>query len=194
MLKHPETYSTGRLNSLLTPKKLFLWMLNAVFFAVFICLISYNVLSATFVDLSLFEVGTLVFFMLVHSMQCKVAFLHHQWNVLNVAGMVISLGGLFLVMFYISENMSDEFTEGYLGVAPALCSLNIFWLFGVFSIPLFVVLIDLIGYSLYMFFEPTDEMKFRELELQDKMSASFPCKKGRRVVLPVDSERDIEVS
>lgn len=43
---------------------------------------------------------------------------------------------------------------------------GIFWYYGMFSVPLIAVFIDVLGYCFYLFFKPTPEMVFREMEHQ----------------------------
>jgi hypothetical protein len=43
---------------------------------------------------------------------------------------------------------------------------KVFWFFNVFSIPLIMILIDLIGYSFYVVFRPTREMLYTEASSQ----------------------------
>ena len=148
-------------------------MLNATLYTVLICLFFYNGLQSTFRDYGLFELGTFVFVSLVHSLQCKVSFMHHQWNFLSCAGMLVSVFGVFAVLYYLSGVASDTLSGGYWGVTEWVVRQGVFWFFGAFSVPLFTMMIDFIGHSYYLFFSPTDEMRYREAELKDIMVNTF---------------------
>ncbi len=159
-LAHPQTYSTGRTNSQLNVVAIARWIFNAVIYSIVLCLLSYYVCVPTFEELGIYEAGTIVFVALCMALQAKVAFFHHQWSYIHVTSMAISVGGMFLYFLAIASS-----TDDYWYVAQAIYSYGIFWFFGMFSIPLFVVLIDVVGYNFYVFFRPTQEILMREMEL-----------------------------
>jgi hypothetical protein len=142
------------------------WILNAIVFAILLSLFFYYAAKDTFYYYSIYPMGTVVFFGLVHSLQLKVGFLHHQWNYINDIGMGISLLGLFL--YVITYSAVDPPTGySYFGVGDWVYSEGLFWLFAVFSIPVFLFLIDLISYSFLLFAAPSNEMIFRENDLKN---------------------------
>jgi hypothetical protein len=129
-------------------------------YAVVFCLIWFNVVYPTFESYSLYEMGTMIYVGLVFAMHLKVAFLHHLWNQIHFWSMFISVGGLFLFLYILNAMQSDNYDV--LFVVNKIYSLDLFWFFGVFSVPLFCMLIDIIGYAFYFIFAPTREMLYRE--------------------------------
>ena len=87
----------------------------------------------------------------------------HEWHILSVAAMVVSVGGLFALAYFL-----NFMTEEYYHVMSWIADSGIFWLFGHFYIPIACVLIDLLEHSYYLFFEPTNEIIFREAEQAQK--------------------------
>jgi hypothetical protein len=154
-------YSTSRTDKLLQVSAIGKWILNAVIYAVIICLISYLVLAPTFQELSLYVAGTVVFVGLCMALQAKVAFFHNQWAYPQVLAMFISVLGMLLYFLLISVADWD-----YWYVANATYENPIFWYYGMFSIPIIAIFIDWLDYFIILIFRPTDEMLFREMQLQ----------------------------
>lgn len=161
VLQYPQTYSTGKTNSLLTTEAIMVWIFNAIMYAIVLCLTFYNVVAPTFEDMGLYVAGTTVFVGLCMALQLKVAFFHHQWAYPQVTVMFISILGMFLYFLVIAQS-----TDDYYYVSNVTYEQGIFWFFGFFSAPLFVIYIDVIGHFLKYFFLPTREMLYRECELQ----------------------------
>lgn len=136
-----------------------MWILNAILYAVVICLTFYMAVAPTFTDQSLYVAGTTVFVGLCMALQCKVAFFHHQWSYPHVIVMFISVAGMLVYFLLIAASTSD-----YWDVANKTYEEGIFWFFGFFSVPLFVILIDVVSYYLQWYFMPTKEMLYHELE------------------------------
>ena len=146
------------------------WIWNAILYSMVICLIAYVVVIPTFEYWSLYEAGTTVFVGLCMALQAKVAFFHHQWNYINAIAMFISVLGMF-IYFLVLESAEDDFY----GVANHMYEQGVFWFYGFFSIPLFAVMIDVVGHQFYVFFQPTNEVLYREIELMQmgKWTADF---------------------
>ncbi len=134
--------------------------MNAVVFTIVFCSLFFVALYPSFSYDSLYEMGTTVFVGLILSLQLKVAFLHQVWNRIHVIAMIISVGGLFL--FLVALNASATYDYDFYNVANKIYGYSIFWFFGVFTIPLVMLLLDICGQSLYVFFYPNQEMIFRE--------------------------------
>jgi hypothetical protein len=119
-------------------------------------------------DYGLYEAGTIVFVGMILSLQAKVAFYHHQWSYPQILSMLISLFIMFFGYIVLTLGVNDYYYD-------AIVAYNqpIFWFYGCFSMPLFTMMIDWIGYYTKMFFFPTKEMLYRELDLQEqKVSVS----------------------
>jgi hypothetical protein len=77
--------------------------------------------------------------------------------------------------------------------------MGVFWLFGVFFVPLAAIFIDWIEFFGKMLFKPTDTMLFREFELEDKFNnlQMLTCISGPGVHHPtseqISNELGIEV-
>lgn len=152
-------YSTGKENTYLTTFAIGKWILNAILYAIVLCLMFYYALEPSFMEYGLYEMGTTVFTALCLSLQCKVAYLHHQWTWPQCLVMAISVCGMFLYFAIVSSSTTD-----YYGVTDWLFAKSLYWLFGFFFVPLICMLMDFIGYNLNMFFFPTKEMHYREIE------------------------------
>ncbi len=165
-----QTYSTGKTNTLLVMSSIAVWILNAIFYAIVLCLTYYMALQPSFKDLSLYEAGTVAFVGLCMSLQAKVAFFHHQWAYPQATVMFISVLGMFVYFLLIAIS-----TDTYYYVANMTYELDVFWLFGFFTGPLMAVLIDVIGYYGKWFFFPTLEMKYHEMEHAVSHFLRFQC-------------------
>lgn len=177
---HPypyQVYSTGLNNTILNMRGVGLWIWNAVLFAVVFCLFFFMALKPSYHDYSLYEMGTMVYVALVLSLQLKVLFIHNLYNWIHVTAMFISLGGLFLVLVILSNDTEYSYDLYY--VAQKLYGDGFFWFFGVFSIPLFMFLIDIVGQSAYVFVFPTEQLHFREAsrEYEDGIR-EYPSKRN----------------
>jgi hypothetical protein len=130
-------------------------------YAVIFCLIWFNVVYRSFVDYDLYSMGTTIYVGLVLGLQLKVGFIHHLWNQVHLWSMFVSLGGLFLFLVVLNSMTSADTIDFYF-IANKIYSLNLFWFFGVFTTPLFCLLIDVVGHSLLVMLFPTHEMIYRE--------------------------------
>jgi Phospholipid-translocating P-type ATPase C-terminal len=142
-----------------------LWIFNALLYATIICLLFYYSVQKSFEEYSIFEFGTTVFVGTCNCLQLKVAFLHHQWSALQAFIMLISVGGMLAYLAIISKfpiNLYEYYNTGY----QLLSESELFWFFGFFSVPVFVIFIDVLGYDAYYFFWPSKEMMYREIELK----------------------------
>jgi hypothetical protein len=186
-----QTYSTGRTNVALTTSALGVWILNAILYAIMICLIFYYAVAPTFEEMGLYVAGTTFFVGLCMSLQAKVAFFHHQWAWPQVLMMVISIVGMFLYFLMISASFND-----YYYVAQTVYSSGIFWLFGMFFMPIVAIYIDWIGYYCKMLFWPTREMLYREFEHADEFNdvQQLRCLSGRVSQLPLVGNRGKSLS
>jgi hypothetical protein len=129
-------------------------------FAVIFCLLFFNVVGPTFESYGLYEMGTTIFTGLVLGLQYKVAFLHNIWNKVHLISMLISIAGLFFTLFVLNASPNDNY--GFYYVVNWLYQDGMYWFFGVFTIPLIMFLVDIFGWSYYVFFAPSQEMIFRE--------------------------------
>jgi magnesium-transporting ATPase (P-type) len=102
MLDNPSMYGSGKQNIMLSKRRIFLWISNACMMGVVLCLLSFVALDATFEYYDFWTAGTFVFVALVNAMHAKMAFMHHQWNWINVFGMVLSVFGTIVVVLVLS--------------------------------------------------------------------------------------------
>jgi magnesium-transporting ATPase (P-type) len=159
--KYPQVYVTGKQNRYLRNSAIGMWILNAIAFATVLCLSFYYCVRPTFKEYSLYSMGTVCYTGLCNALQFKVAFMSHQWALPQVVSMVISVGGM-LAAYVVFSNASGD----YYGVSTYLFNTPMFWFFGFFSVPLFAGLIDVVEHNLNFFFRPSEEMLFREVDLQ----------------------------
>lgn len=167
VLKYPQVYLTGKSNKLLKLQAIAVWIFNAVVYAVVISLLFFLSAAPTFNTYGIYEAGTVIFVGLCNTLQMKVAFFHHQWAYPNVAVMIISVGGMLIYFLIIAVT-----TYEYYYIANDVYELGMFWFYGFFSVPIFTVFIDWIGYYCYMFFWPTTEMLYRDVMIQVRLVAS----------------------
>jgi hypothetical protein len=146
-------------------------MANAVIWVSCVNLIYLHVLGDSFHYLSLFELGSFIYVGLVMSLHLKVSLLHHMINRIQVWAMIISILGLFLI-YFILNSFPDGSEYDFYGVINHVYANPLFWFFGFFSGPVIFILIDLLGYSIYMFFFPLDETVFHEASLFSDNSRS----------------------
>jgi hypothetical protein len=135
------------------------WILNAILYAMILCLVYYYAVRDSFLTWGLYEMGTLVYTGLCMSLQLKIGFLHHQWTWPQVFMMCLSIGGMW-AWFQIIADSTDDYTY----VSNYDFSTGLYWFFGFFTGPLICWLLDFTGYCMVYFFRPTDEMYFRETE------------------------------
>lgn len=107
--------------------------------------------------------GTTVFTGMVLALQLKVGILHHQWTWPQVLVMAISIGGMFGYFLVVASADTE-----YYYVANVIFNTSLYWFFGAFSVPVFCILIDKVGFDFMNFFAPTNEVYFREIEHQVK--------------------------
>ena len=74
--------------------------------------------------------------------------------------MILSVGGMLAAYAVFSYS-----TEDYYAVWTFLASTPFFWFYGFFSVPFFTGLIDVIEFNVRLFFFPTEEMLYREIDL-----------------------------
>jgi magnesium-transporting ATPase (P-type) len=160
-LRWPQVYSTGRTNVLLNVGSILQWIGNAMLYAAVVCLMSYNVLFPTFYNMGLYVAGTVVMIGLVLALQAKVCFFHHQWSWPHFGAQVFSFCGMFLYYILIAITVDEYWGEAFMAY-----SLGITWLWGLFTVPLTAIFIDWVAYFTRFMFYPTQEMLFREFELQ----------------------------
>lgn len=109
--------------------------------------------------------GTTVFVGACNSLQFKVAFLHHQWSSIQILLMLLSVGGMLAYLGIISKfpvNLYEYYDTGYYLLRES----KLFWFYGFFTVPVFVIFIDVLGYDMYYFFWPSKETLYREIELK----------------------------
>ena len=139
-------------------------MLNAIFLAIVIGLIFFVALKDTFSNWDLYSFGTSVFIALIFGLQMKVAFLHSQWNYINVSIMLLSIIGLYIWILVVDS--AHDLSPEYYGCGSFSLAQRITWLFCTFTIPIVFGVLDLAGQSIYLFFYPTKELIFRESSLE----------------------------
>jgi Phospholipid-translocating P-type ATPase C-terminal len=130
-----------------------------------ICLLFYYSAQKSFEQSALFEMGTTVFVGACNSLQFKVAFLHHQWSYVQIFLMLLSVGGMLAYFGIISKfpvNLYEYYDTGYYLLRES----KLFWFYGFFTVPVFVIFIDVLGYDMYYFFWPSKETLYREIELK----------------------------
>ena len=151
-----------------------LWIFNALLYATVICLLFYYAVGRSFEEHALFEMGTTVFVGACNCLQLKVAFLHHQWSAVQAFVMLLSMGGMLAYLAIISRfpvNLYEYYNTGYYLLSES----HLFWFYGFFTVPVFVILIDVLGYDMYFFFWPSREMQYREVELEVPLCTALQC-------------------
>lgn len=158
---HPQVHSTGRTNALLNVPSIFQWIVNAILYAVVVCLTYYYCVYVSFHYTGLYVAGTSIMVGLIMALQYKVMFFHHQWARPNVYAMMFSIAGMFLYYLLIEAAVAD-----FSGEAVHMYSLAIFWLMSILLVPVAAIYIDWVYYFFRYFLAPTDEMLFLEMELK----------------------------
>jgi phospholipid-transporting ATPase len=185
-LEYPEVYVTGRNNVYLTMVNICGWIFNAVVYSVVICLLFYYAADPSFLYYGLYGMGTTVFVGTLNALQWKVAYLFHQWDWIKLFLLILSIFGGLAYFTIISLTLYE-----YYGETTRLYDSALFWLYGFFAVPFFVIFIDVATYNFYMFFFPTEEMLFREVEShevfnQDPLSRGMAASKQRQRVGKAD--------
>ena len=163
VLKHPETYETSRTNSRLSMANMASWFINALAYATALCCMCYIAFINTFRYQAIYVMGTIVWTGLVMSLQGKVIYMSHSFSWPQITCMVISVALMFPYFVMASYGTMAFYKQaGYL-------FLNFdFWFLGMFTIPVCTVLVvDVLAHSWNVFFNPSREMLFREIELAD---------------------------
>lgn len=132
-------------------------------YAIVLCLTFYYVVGPTFSDWGLYECGTAVFVGLVLSLQAKVAFYHHQWAWPQILMMFLSLLMMYVGYLILTVGVMDYYYD-----AIEAYGQGIFWFYACFSVPIFTIFIDWIGYYTRLVFYPTQEMLYRELDIEEE--------------------------
>ncbi len=161
-LAHPQTYRSGRFNTFLSGSTVLGWVLNAICYGVLLCAIFYYACKNTFSTYGLYDMGTIAYTGLVMAMQLKMVFMHHQWAYPQVTLMSLSIGGMFFFYYTVQYWTYDTFY----GAVAALYGNPMFWFFGMFTVPFVVLMFEALTYYIPMFFNPNDEMLYRELMLR----------------------------
>jgi hypothetical protein len=166
-----QIYATGKENVLLNVGAIAVWIFNAILYAIVICLTYYYVVGPTFKDYGLYDMGTVVFIGMIMSLQAKVSFYHHQWAYPHVISMILSMILVYIGYIILSVGVYD-----YYYVAIVTFGRGLFWFYGFWSMPIFTMFIDWLGYYTRMMFWPTREMLYREMDLleQEKQEQFAP--------------------
>lgn len=174
---NPQVYATGQTNSLLGQRAVVEWTANAIGYSIILSLIFYYAMTDSFLDQNLYIMGAIMYTGLLLAMQGKVAFLHHQWAWPQVLFMTLSLIGMFVVYLFSQLFQIDNF---YGAVGPVLLREPTFWFMGFLSVPIILLLFEGLWYWVQLFFFPTNQMLYREIQM--KVS---PAAGDRDLALPL---------
>ena len=164
-LRYPHMYSTSKNNVYLNFFAILGWILNACVYGVILSLLYFYAMTQSVQSEALYVFGTAMYVGVFLSLQAKLVFMHHQMT--WIQGIVIFLSIVALLGFLEILSVSSNFdTGGYYGIATHVYEYPTFWLFSFFTVPLILVLVDLTFYFILVFFSPTNEMKFREIDKQ----------------------------
>ena len=169
-LRYPVTYSTGRTYSQLNARTIATWIANAIVYAVILCSLHIICFFNTYKEYDLYSFGTTLYVSLVMALQYKVWFLLHQWNIYFLSAILVSIVGMFAVIYILSESFAKT---GFLGVTSEFDDVAgnlyfngdenaFFWVMGFIFTPLCCLLFDVLVYSARILCFPTREMHFRE--------------------------------
>ena len=163
-MAYPQVYSTGLTNSQLDIKVVIMWIWNAMLYAALLCTLVFTVMGQTYEEHDLYLMGTMIYVSLVLSLHLKVSFIHHTINQVHFWAMFISVVGLFLFLYVnnLFDNMELSTDYDLYFIVNKMYEETVFWFYNVFSIPLIMLMIDLIGHSFYVVFWPTREMLYTE--------------------------------
>ena len=163
-MAYPQVYSTGLTNSQLDISVVIMWIWNAILYAALLCTLVFTVMNETYQEHDLYLMGTMIYVSLVLSLHLKVSFIHHTINQVHFWSMFISVFGLFLFLYVnnLFDNMEVSTDYDLYYIVNKMYEEKVFWFYNVFSIPLIMLMIDLIGHSFYVVFRPTREMLYTE--------------------------------
>jgi phospholipid-translocating P-type ATPase (flippase) len=159
-MTYPQVYSTGLTNSQLSLKGVMKWIWNAILYGVIFSVISFEVLRDTYEAYDLYLMGTMTYVALVLSMHMKVALIHRTINQTHFWSMFISVFCLFSILYLLNINKVDNYDLYY--VASEMYQEKLFWCFSVLTIPVYTIMIDLVGTSFYVVLWPSREMLYTE--------------------------------
>jgi phospholipid-translocating P-type ATPase (flippase) len=165
-MAYPQVYSTGLTNSQLDIKVVMKWIWNAILYGIIFSVICFAVLKKTYQSYDLFLMGTMTYISLVLSMHLKVAFIHRTINQVHFWAMFISVSCLFFLLYVLNLN-KDEANYDLYYVASEMYQEKLFWYFSVLTIPVFTIMIDLVGLSFYVVLWPSNEMLYTEASLTE---------------------------
>ena len=165
-MTYPQVYSTGLTNSQLDIKVVMKWIWNAILYGIVFSMISFAVLQKTYEAYDLYLLGTMTYVSLVLSMHLKVAFIHHTINLIHFWAMFISVTCLFSILYLLNLNEQPSNYDLYY-VASEMYQEKLFWFFSVLTIPVFTIMIDLVGLSFYVVLWPSKEMLYTEASLTE---------------------------
>lgn len=169
VLKTPEMYGSGKQNIMLSKRRIFMWITNAVIMGVLICLLTFQSMERTFLEYDLWAMGTLIFVALVNSMHAKMAFMHHQWTYINATAMGFSVGSTLFVAWFLSAYGSqiNMTWPDYDGTVEWLYARGEFWVQSFFFIPLCVGMVDFVSHSVRYNFFPDALILSHDMEHSD---------------------------
>jgi len=164
-MTYPQVYSTGLTNSQLNIKTVMKWIWNAILYGVIFSFISFSVLRATYEAYDLFLMGTMTYMSLVLAMHMKVMFIHRTINQVHFWSMFISLFCLFSILYLMNIYKIDNYDLYH--VATEMYQDKLFWYVSVLTIPVYTIMIDLVGTSFYVVLWPSREMLYTEASLAE---------------------------
>eukprot|EP00605_Chrysophyceae_sp_TOSAG23-4_P002081 GSChrysophyteH1.ASY1.ANO1.2302.1 assembled CDS len=162
--KNPEVYATGKDNVYLHGNAVIGWVANALCYACILCAIFYYAMAKTFLDYNILVFGCIAYTGLVMALQLKMIFMSNQWAYPQVSLMFISIIGMIIYYAFVQYWSVDNFY----GAVGYMYSGNMFWLFGMFSVPMILMCFEALCYYTQLFFYPTNEMLYREIMHADK--------------------------
>lgn len=167
--KNPEVYATGKNNVYLSGNAVLGWIANAICYAIILCSIFYYAFANTFETYNLLVFGCIAYTGLVMALQFKMMFMHNQWAYPQTSLMVISIVGMLIYYPVIQYWSYDNFY----GAVGYMYRGGMFWLFGMFSVPLILMVFEALWYYAFVFFSPTAEMQYREMQYKEKFHDDF---------------------
>jgi magnesium-transporting ATPase (P-type) len=161
---NPEVYATGKNNVYLSGNAVLGWIVNAVCYALILCAIFYYACANTFETYNMLVMGCIAYTGLVMSLQFKMMFMHNQWAYPQASLMAISILGMIIYYAFVQYWSYD----GFYGAVGYMYRGSMFWLFGMFTVPLILMVFEALWYYAFVFFAPTNEMLYREMEHKEK--------------------------
>lgn len=174
ILGNPSMYGSGKQNIMLSKRRIFLWISNAVVLGIMICLLCYHAMNRSFLVYDLWSFGCFTFVALVNSMHCKMAFMHHQWTLLSILAMVFSVVFPLTIILLLGEcgyGVLGMTTSDFEGTSTWLFKRHEFWLFAFFTIPICIMMIEYTTHGVRYFLFPQKEMLARDIEQKDEIDA-----------------------